>query len=287
MPELSAAPSINDTRTQALLELIARLAALDLTPILVYRIDSVPESAIPFLAWQFDILSPLWQLIAPVSIGVDALTDIDLLIDIDNLIETGGVLSAESLTEAAQREMLKSAVPLHRFRGTPFAVKQALAALGWTQVSLLEGQSSWGGTAYPASQGWAVFRVMIDLVDGQGVPSGAVSTAAAAVEFFKPARAWLDSIWFVTPPVSDVGPDPSDLLTFGGIVQYQIDAADVPTDSGLTIAIASAAMVDGYGPAAPIYDSHYRHSGITYGVNEPEVADSALVVNGAAVLHGG
>jgi P2-related tail formation protein len=287
MPELSAAPSINDARTQALLELIARLAALDLTPILVYRIDSVPASAIPFLAWQFDILSPLWQLIAPVSIGVDALTDIDLLIDIDNLIESGGLLSAESLSEAAQREMLKSAVPLHRFRGTPFAVKQALAALGWTQVNLLEGQASWGGTAYPASQGWAVFRVMIDLVDGQNVPSGAVATAAAAVKFFKPARAWLDSIWFVTPPVSDVAPTPSDIFTLGGVVQYQIDAANVPTDAGLTIAIVSAAIVDGYGPAAPIYDGHYRHSGITYGVNEPEVADSALVVNGAAVLHGG
>ena len=39
MPELSAAPSINDTRTQALLGLISRLAALDLTTILVYRID--------------------------------------------------------------------------------------------------------------------------------------------------------------------------------------------------------------------------------------------------------
>ena len=37
MPELSAAPSINDTRTQALLVLISRLAALDLTTLLVYR----------------------------------------------------------------------------------------------------------------------------------------------------------------------------------------------------------------------------------------------------------
>jgi tail protein P2 I len=156
MPELSAAPSINDSRTQALLKLIARLADLDLAPMLVYRIDSVPLAALPFLAWQFDILSPLWQLIAPVAIGVDALTNVDLLIDIDNLIETGGLVSVGSLTEAAQREMLKSAVPLHRFRGTPRAVKQALAALGWTQVSLLEGQSRWGGAAYPASQGWAV-----------------------------------------------------------------------------------------------------------------------------------
>ena len=287
MAELSAAPSINDSRTQALLELIARLADLDLAPLLIYRIDSVPAGALPFLAWQFDILSPLWQLIAPVAIGVDALTNVDLLIDIDNLIETGGVVSADSLTEAAQREMLKSAVPLHRFRGTPWAVKQALAALGWTQVSLLEGQSRWGGAAYPASQGWAVFRVMINLVNGQAVPIGVVSTAAAAVKFFKPARAWLDSIWFVTPPESDVAPKPSDRLTLGGIVQYQIDAGRVPTDSALAIAIVSAATVDTYGPSIPIHDSHYRHSGITYGVNEPRVADSALVMNGAAVLHGG
>ena len=287
MPELSAAPSINDTRTQALLELIARLAALDLTPLLVYRIDSVPADALPFLAWQFDILSPLWQLVAPVALGVDALTNIDLLVDIDNLIEGGGALTADVLTEAAQREMLKSAVPLHRFRGTPFAVKQALASLGWLQVNLLEGQASWGGGAYPSSQGWAVFRVMIDLVDGQSVASGAASTAAAAVNFFKPARAWLDSIWFVTPPALDAAPTPADELTLGGIVQYQIDAVHIPSDDGLAIAIVSAAMVDGYGPAAPNYDSHYRHSGITYGANEPEVADSALVVNGAAVLHGG
>jgi P2-related tail formation protein len=287
MPELSAAPSINDSRTEALLKLIARLADLDLAPMLVYRIDSVPVAALPFLAWQFDILSPLWQLIAPVTVGVDALTDVDLLIDIDNLIETGGLVSVGSLTEAAQREMLKSAVPLHRFRGTPRAVKQALAALGWTQVSLLEGQSSWGGAAYPASQGWAVFRVMIDLVDGQAVPSGVVLMAAAAVRFFKPARAWLDSIWFVTPSVSDLAPKPADKFTLTGIVKYQIDAARVPTDTALAIAIVSAATVDAYGPSVPIYDSHYRHSGITYGVNEPRVADSALVVNGAAVLHGG
>ena len=93
MSELSAAPSINDTRSQALLELVARLAALDLTTLLVYRIDSVVPGALPFLAWQFDVLSPLWQLIAPIAVGVDALTNIDLLIDVDNLIESGGIVS--------------------------------------------------------------------------------------------------------------------------------------------------------------------------------------------------
>ncbi len=287
MPELTAAPSINDTRTQALLVLIARLAALDLGSILVYRIDSAPSGALPFLAWQFDILSPLWQLIAPVSIGIDALTNIDLLIDIDNLIEGGGLVSAAALTEAAQRETLKNAMLLHRFRGTPWAVKHALNSLGWTEVSLLEGQQSWGGTQYPANEGWAAFRVMINLGEGQEVASAVVSTASAAVNFFKPARAWLDSIWFVTPPVSDAGPSPADRLTLDGISKYQIDSAPAPSDVGLSIAINPPPLSDGYGPIAALYDGHYKHAGVTYGANEPSVADPALILNGAAILHGG
>jgi hypothetical protein len=48
-----------------------------------------------------------------------------------------------------------------------------------------------------------------------------------------------------------------------------------------------AALTDPRGPIVPAYDGHYRHSGITYGANEPEIADSALILNGAAVLHGG
>lgn len=287
MPELSAAPSINDTRTQALLVLIARLAALDLTTLLIYRIDSVVASALPFLAWQFDILSPLWQLIAPVALGVDALTNIDLLIDVDNLIEAGGLVTELTLTEAAQRDLLKSAIGLHRFRGTPWAIKQALASLGWATVTLLEGQTSWGGVAYPSGQGWAVFRVMIDLAAGQGVSIGAASTAAAAANFFKPARAWLDSVWFALPAITDAGPAPSDKLTLDGIVKYQLDAAPVPNDNALAFAIAMASSTDAYGPIVPAYNAHYRHSGITYGANEPAVADSALTVNGAAVLDGG
>jgi P2-related tail formation protein len=287
MPELSAAPSINDTRTQALLVLIARLAALDLTTLLVYRIDSVVADALPFLAWQFDILSPLWQLIAPVALGVDALTDIDLLIDVDNLVESGGLITELALTEAAQRELLQNAIALHRFRGTPWAIKHALGSLGWATVTLLEGQTSWGGVGYPSNQGWAVFRVMIDLGPGQGVSVEAASTATAAVNFFKPARAWLDSVWFAVPAISDVGPKPSDKLTLGGIVKYQLDAAPAPNDDALAFAIVTASLTDPHGPIVPVYDSHYRHSGITYGANEPEVADSALIVNGAAVLQGG
>jgi P2-related tail formation protein len=287
MPELTPAPSINDTRTQALLVLIERPMALDLTTLLVYRIDSVVDEALPFLAWQFDVLSPLWQLIAPIAVGVDALTDIDLLVDVDNLIESGGLVSELVMTEESQRAILKGSIGLHRSRGTPWAVKQALASLGWAQVILLEGQEAWGGTAYPANQGWAVFRVMIELAPGQGVNSGDSATAAAAVNFFKPARALLDSVWFSPPAIFDAVPAPADKLTLTGIAKYQLDLAPAPNDNALAFAIAAAALDDAYGPIAPGYNRHYLHSGITYGANQPVVADSALIVNGAAVLHGG
>ena len=76
-------------------------------------------------------------------------------------------------------------------------------------------------------------------------------------------------------------------MTLGGIVKYQIDAAPAPNDNALALAIAMASLTDPHGPIVPAYDGHYRHSGITYSANEPEVADSALIVNGTAVLFGG
>lgn len=286
MAELSASPSITDPRTQAFLQLIERLGELDLVPLLVYRIDSVPASALPFLAWQFDLVSPFWQLFAPVASGVDALTNIDLLIDIDNLIEGAGALPPIA-TELSQRDLLKVGIALHRLCGTPFALKQALSSLGWTDVDLLEGQASWGGNAYPESEGWAVFRAVINLKEGQQVDSSATILASAAIDFFKNARSRLDSIWFTIPPMVDTAPIPDDRLTLDGIAEDQLDAAPVPQDGTLVISITSQALNDMIGPVVPLYDGHYRHSGITYGANEPIVADSALMLNGAAVLHGG
>jgi hypothetical protein len=146
---------------------------------------------------------------------------------------------------------------------------------------------SWGGSAYPSNQGWAAFRVMIDLAAGQGVSISDASTASAAVNFFKPARSWLDSVWFSPPAIFDTGLLPRDKFTLTGIAKYQLDSAPDPNDNALAFAILATPLTDAHGPIAPAYDNHYRHSGITYGANQPEVADSALIVNGAAVLHGG
>jgi len=287
MAELTPSPSINDARTGALLTLVERLSALDLTPVLIYRIDSVVADALPFLGWQFDILSPLWQLTAPVSLSIDSLSDIDSLTDIDTLSGPESLAGELSPGAATERELLKLAIALHRERGTPAAIKRALGSLGWSGIAIMEGESNWGGTKYPVSEGWAVFRILIDLPNGAGVPAGAVQSAIAAVNFFQPARAWLDSIWFVTAPTRDALPLPHDRFTLGGIAEYQVDAAPPASDAQLSIAITIAETIEVYGPITPLYNGHYAHSGITYGVDEPSVADRALIVNGVATLNGG
>jgi P2-related tail formation protein len=288
MAELQIPPSINDSRSQALMTLIERLDAIDLSPLLVYRIDSVPASALPFLAWQFDIISPLWQSVAPVVQSVDAITNVDALIDIDTLTEGASVVTVQqSEVIAAQRSLVKMAIQLHRYRGTPWAIKSALATLGWSDVSIAEGQSSWGGTNYPTNEGWAVFRVMILLQCGQTIDPAAPTSATAAINFFKPARSLLDSLIFVLPQDLDTVPSPTDSVALGGIATYQVDTVPAPSDSALFIAVTMPPIVDPFGPAAPLYSAQYRHSGITYDANEPAVADSALILNGNPVLEGG
>lgn len=274
MAQLTIQPSINDLRSQSLLPLIERLGALDLSEILVYRLDSVPDSALLLLAWQFDMLAPQWQLGANLGESIDALTNIDALTDIDTLSSTGGIAGRSDYD--SWRALLKAAIPLHRTRGTPFAIKAALAALGWTSATLYEGQSSWGGASYPASEGWAVFRVQLNLTAGQTVGADDPAQIAGAINFFKPMRAWLDSLWFAAAPIDDSAPAPRDFLIS---IFSQGDPAPAPTD----VISAPGWIVADIKVTAPAYDAHFTHGGLSYGANEPAVVDSGVTVNGAAI----
>lgn len=274
MAQLQVQPSINDLRSQSLLTLIERLDALDLTEILIYRIDSLPDSALILLAWQFDMLAPQWQLGAQLSESIDNLTSIDSLTDIDTLTSTGGIAGPSDFD--SWRILLKAAIPLHRSRGTPYAIKTALASLGWSSVTLQEGQASWGGTTYPPNQGWALFRVFIDLAAGQAVTTDQVARVIAAVNFFKPVRSLLDSVWFVAAPIIDAAPAPVDFVR---TIFLQSDQAPPPSD----LVGAPAWPIADPKIIAPLYNAHFRHIGITYGANEPAVADTGVTLNGAAI----
>jgi P2-related tail formation protein len=278
MAQLTIQPSIDDVRSRALLDLIERMDAIDLTSILVYRLDSVPDSALLFLAWQFDLVAPQWQLGAQISESIDTLRNIDTLTDIDTLSSTDGVSGPSDLDSL--RALLKVAIPLHRTRGTPYAIKAALKPLGWSDVTLLEGQASWGGTRYPADKGWAVFQARLNLASGQTVTTIDTARAVAAIDFFKPVRAWLDSLWFVGAPIIDVNTPPLDMVVS---IFSREDPAPAPSDL-----ISAAAWPEADSKIiAPLYNAHFFHTGVTYGANEPAIADSGVVVNGVAIASPG
>ncbi|MFW6057695.1 MAG: phage tail protein [Persicimonas sp.] len=117
-----------------------RFAALPLSTLLVYLLDHVESSALPALAWQFGALGDTWS-------------------------------AAESDTE--RRELLRQAIARRRRRGTPWAIKDALAALGHPALELQEGTkirrdgSIQRDGFHDRSGHWAKIAVRFDLPDAE------------------------------------------------------------------------------------------------------------------------
>lgn len=119
------ASSIRDIPHFAAFDALAeqRLSEIELDRLLVYIIDTVDVSAIPFLAQQFDVLGYKGMRLAT--------------------------------TEAQQREVIKRAIELKRYSGTVWAVQEALKSIGYPDAIITESIGE-GVT------GWAEFRISID-----------------------------------------------------------------------------------------------------------------------------
>lgn len=85
----------------------ARMNAVDIGQCMPNLVDLVNESALIWLASQFGILGDK------------------------------GYNAATTVTE--RREIIKRAVEIQRYKGTPYAIKQAILALGYTDVIITEG----------------------------------------------------------------------------------------------------------------------------------------------------
>lgn len=112
-PLLLQPPLAGDKRFQALSTLAARISDVDLSPLLIYLVDTVHASALPNLAEQLHILGEGWQF---------------------------------ARDDEERRRLLKRAIELHRYKGTRWAIQQVLETLS------LSGQiSEWhqyGGAPY-------------------------------------------------------------------------------------------------------------------------------------------
>ncbi|MDZ4379181.1 MAG: phage tail protein I [Xanthomonadaceae bacterium] len=152
MGNLLPAPLAGDSRAVALDTLAARMNAIDLTPLLVYMVDLVDASVLPFLAEQFHVM--------------------------------GAEGWAYANDEASRRRLIKSAVELHRHKGTRWAVEQVFQTLA------LDGQiSEW--FQYGGEPGY--FRALVD-VGERSVTAADYDGIVDLITAFKRASAHLEAL---------------------------------------------------------------------------------------------
>lgn len=145
---------------------------VDITPLFVYLIDSVPSSVLPFLAEQFDVL------------GYKGWRFAD--------------------TEEKKRELIKRAIELHRFKGTPWSIREALKIIGFENTIIKERipgntyNSDWNhnGTISYNSPHWATFRVIIDATQYGILTAQQIADVIALVYEYKNARSLLVDVSF-------------------------------------------------------------------------------------------
>ncbi|EAA5487725.1 phage tail protein I [Salmonella enterica subsp. enterica] len=151
-------PLASDERFSVLANIAAeRFAQIDLTALLVYLVDIVDASALPSLAEQFHVQ------------GLE------------------GWLFA--VNEQEKRELIKQAIELHKYKGTPWAVRRVLEIL-----SLPGTISEWfeySGKAY-------FFKVEIELIN-QGMDENLFNNLVDLIHEYKNVRSKLEAliVWII------------------------------------------------------------------------------------------
>ncbi|EJX3167986.1 phage tail protein I [Salmonella enterica] len=151
-------PLASDKRFSVLANIAAeRFAQIDLTALLVYLVDIVDASALPSLAGQLHVQ------------GLE-----------------GWLFAAN---EQEKRELIKQAIELHKYKGTPWAVRRVLEIL-----SLPGTISEWfeyGGKAY-------FFKVEIKLIN-QGMDENLFNNLVDLIHEYKNVRSKLEAliVWII------------------------------------------------------------------------------------------
>ena len=156
-----------DQRAQALAELGLRFELID-TPRLMTR---------------------LVDLVAP--------EHLDLLAESSSILGEDGYWLAES--ESARRKLIKGAYELHRFKGTPWAIREIIRRLGFGEVTLIEGlnrrtyngETKYDGVyVYGSPTHWAHYRVIM----ANAITNDQAALLRKTLRAFAPARCVLESL---------------------------------------------------------------------------------------------
>jgi hypothetical protein len=161
-------PLASDERFALLCELLEEmLDGIDLRPMLVYLVDTVTPDLLPLLAEQFSMLDEtVWSL-------------------------------AES--DDARRALVKGSVSLHRYKGTPWSLRELCRRLGLGEIQIVErlsgrvrdGSIKRGGIyVHGDPRAWAKYRVFLQ----QPITNDQASKLRRALIEHAPARCNLVSL---------------------------------------------------------------------------------------------
>ena len=133
---------------------------IDLAPMMVYLVDVVQSSALPWLAKQFD---------------VDGFRGFD-----------------QCTTVEQQRELIKNAIRLHRNIGTIWGIKKACSLIGFTPKSTQENVP-----IYPGGENvWCAFRVELTPNDLGVIGANSLTMLKSFISYYKNARSILTEVYF-------------------------------------------------------------------------------------------
>lgn len=149
---------------RAFSELVAdRWDNWDLSPFMLYLVDTCAPTALPYLADQFDI-----EGVRGFGIAKD---------------------------EGQQRDIIKKSIALHKFIGTPWAIREACRTVGFPVIVLEEGVAATpGGPSSP--EDWARFRVLIEADTNRHITTAEAQKLRLFVEFYKNERSHLVELGF-------------------------------------------------------------------------------------------
>jgi P2-related tail formation protein len=191
-----------------------RLAELDLSVLLIYMIDTVNADALPILAEQFDVIGYKgWRFV-------------------------------ENEDVAQQRELIKAAIELHRYKGTPWCIKEALRKIGFGGAEIIEGVGQFydgsffhnAAVTYSGLANWACFRVIFDLGNLKGINAQQTADLQALIAAYKNARSKLVD------------------LAFSKSIEDTVTMAD-----DVAFKIVLPAIADGF---TPYYNNEHKYAGI-------------------------
>jgi phage tail P2-like protein len=181
------------------------LETIPIEKLLVYDIDNITAEALPVLAAQFDVLGYKGMRLA--------------------------------VTGQDKRNLIKSAIELHRYAGTPWAVKEAMKRVGFYDAVITE------GVAGPLPI-WANFSVTLS--NGQqGINDSSIADLRKMIEVYKAQRSNLVDI--------------NMILNVQDTVQFDTDMAAAAEDIIVrdNVIFTNKLLYDGQAD----YDGTYDHSG--------------------------